>query len=121
MTDQKNTVAPNKGPNFKDAVVRLRVLYIAYGFLLLGTGYIAFFQPQFNPAIDIDEQLSALIDNENTREFTLISLKEEGMAFKARRELAVQSFNIVLGAALGFLSATATQLILKPKDKDDQE
>jgi|GEM_PF-5227565 hypothetical protein len=27
----------------------------------------------------------------------------------ARRELAIQSFNIVLGAALGFLSAAAAQ------------
>jgi len=92
-------------------MARWRVLLIAYGFLLVGTGYIAFFQPQYNPAVEIDEEISALIADENTRELTLESLREEGIAFKARRELAVQSFNVVLGAVLGFLSATAAQLV----------
>jgi hypothetical protein len=89
------------------------LLLVAYGLLLIGTGYIAFFQPQYNPAAAIDEVISAQIADENTREMTIEALKEEGLAFKARQELAVQSFNIVLGAVLGFLSATATQFIIK--------
>jgi hypothetical protein len=89
------------------------VLFVAYVVLLGGTGYIAFFQPAFNPATEIDEMIEARIEQESTREFTLEALREEGIAFKQRRELAVQSFNIVLGAALGFLSAVASQAILR--------
>lgn len=86
-------------------------LVIAYALLLIGTGYIAFFQPAFNPATDIDAQIEGRIADEATREFTLEALREEGAAFKARRELAIQSFNVVLGASLGFLSALATQAL----------
>ena len=89
------------------------ILLVAYVLLLAGTGYVAFFQPAYNPATDIDDTIEALIEQESTREFTLEALREEGTAFKQRRELSVQSFNIVLGAALGFLSALASQALLK--------
>ena len=89
------------------------IILTAYVLLLTGTGYIAFFQPAYNPAIDIDADIEARLLDESTREFTLESLREESVAFKQRRELAVQSFNIVLGAALGFLAALASQAILR--------
>lgn len=89
--------------------MRWAFLLAAYLVLLAGTGYVAFFHQEFNPALMIDDHLAVMIENETTRQLTLESLKAEGSAFAARRELAVQSFNIVLGAALGFLSATAAQ------------
>ena len=113
MTEKKNSPVPQIMDAKSDRGglnVSWIVLLFAYGLLLLGTGYIAFFQPQYNPASMIDDVISAQIADVNTRELTLESLKEEGAAFKARQDLAVQSFNIVLGAVLGFLSATATQL-----------
>ena len=65
------------------------ILTVAYALLLIGTGYIAFFQPAFNPATEIDEAIEARIADEATREFTLEALREEGATFKARRELAL--------------------------------
>ena len=119
MTDDSMTPPPRSSAdevNGRSLNWKWVLLLVAYGLLLLGTGYIAFFQPQFNPATAIDEVISAQIADENTRDLTIEALKEEGIAFKARQELAVQSFNIVLGAVLGFLSATATQFFTKRDD-----
>ena len=89
------------------------MILIAYVVLLITTGYIAFFQPAYNPAVDIDDYIQERLLDDSTRDFTIESLREESVAFKQRRELAVQSFNIVLGAALGFLAALASQAMLK--------
>jgi SNF2 family DNA or RNA helicase len=88
---------------------RWGLILFTYLLLLLGTGYIAFFQETFNPALNIGEDMQILMQDENTRQLVLDSLKSESSAFMARRELAIQSFNIVLGAALGFLSAAVVQ------------
>ena len=59
-----------------------------------------------------------MLKQEQTQEhFLLAALKQESEAFKARRDLAGQSFNVVLGAVLGFLSASAAQIVVRRKDR----
>ena len=88
------------------------VVLMAYILLLVSVGYIAFFQPAFNPGLDIEALSEVNSLDESALEFTIESLREEGVAFKQRRELAVHSFNIVLGASLGFLAALASQSLM---------
>jgi len=96
---------------------RWGLILLTYILLLLGTGYIAFFQESFNPALNIGADVQALMQEEYTRQIVLDSLKSESSAFIARRELAIQSFNIVLGAVLGFLSAALAQARVKEQTK----
>jgi hypothetical protein len=81
----------------------------AYALLFSVTGYIAFFQEPYNPAANPSDRALKLIEQEVFREHLVESLKQEGEAFKARKDLAAQSFNVVLGSLLGFLSASAVQ------------
>lgn len=84
-------------------------ILIAYVILFSVTAYIAFFQEPYNPAANPSDLALNLLKEEPTREHFLKALEQEGNAFKERKELAAQSFNVVLGAVLGFLSASAVQ------------
>lgn len=86
-------------------------LTVAYTVLLVVTGYVAFFREDYIASTD-PEQYKALHETKLT--------DEQRATFRAgmdqlttnnqkRQELAFQSFNIVLGAALGYLSAAAAR------------
>lgn len=87
------------------------LLFTAYAILLALTGYVAFFREDYIASTD-PEQYKALQDTKLT--------DEQRASFRAgmqqltennqkRQELGFQSFNIVLGAALGYLSAMAAR------------
>ena len=85
-------------------------ILVVYMFLFLGTGYVAFLSREYNPALDIKaDYISELKDN-TTRLFIIDTLKQEAQSYQKKRELASQSFNVVLGALLGFLSASAVSV-----------
>ncbi|MFY9317023.1 MAG: hypothetical protein WAO95_15875 [Burkholderiales bacterium] len=102
------TQGNSKEPKRFRTVVWVGILF-AYATLFSVTGYIAFFQEPYNPAANPNREVVTLLDKEPTREHFLDALKQESAAFKARKDLAAQSFNVVLGALLGFLSASAVQ------------
>ncbi len=83
------------------------IILSAYALLLCSMGYIAFYQMSYNPVTAIGPEELDLLSNENSKELIEQALREEGKAFQMKRDLAIQSFNIILGAVLGFLSATA--------------
>lgn len=82
------------------------ILFV-YLVLFIGTGYIAFFPKDFNPARVQAEEINKF-SNEEMKNYVIETLKQETTIYAKRRELAGQSFNVVLGALLGFLSASAT-------------
>ena len=91
------------------------VVLFSYAILLFSMGYIAFFHLEFNPVVNIGEIELRLLANENSKEIIEQALREESKSFQLKRDLAIQSFNIILGAVLGFLSAA---VVLK-SDKND--
>ena len=82
-------------------------ILVVYLVLFLGTGYIAFFPKDFNPAHVKAEEINKF-NSDEMKAFVIETLKQETSIFQKKRELASQSFNVVLGAILGFLSASAT-------------
>jgi len=83
------------------------VILIVYLLLFVATGYEAFFVREYNPAIDLKPEVYMNIKDEQTKALFINTLKEEAETYQKKRELASQSFNVVLGALLGFLSASA--------------
>ncbi len=101
-----------------------------YLLILIGIGYIAFWNQDFNnPENTVGTYVSLLADYKeksttkktlNSDEFTLIvqeMMKQDADNAGDLQELASQSFNIVLGAVLAFLSASATMVFQKPEKK----
>ena len=78
-----------------------------YLLLFVATGYVAFFVKEYNPAIDLKPEVYMDIKDPETKTLFISTLKQEAETFQKKRELASQSFNVVLGALLGFLSASA--------------
>jgi hypothetical protein len=80
--------------------------------LFIGTGYIAFFNRDVNPALNRSTDSYAIsISDEASRAFIVDVLKDEAAEHKKKEALGQQSFNIVLGSLLGFLSASAVSHI----------
>jgi hypothetical protein len=80
--------------------------------LFVGTGYIAFFNRDVNPALNRSTDAYAVsITDEASKAFILDVLKDEAAEHKKKEALGQQSFNIVLGSLLGFLSASAVSHI----------
>lgn len=79
-----------------------------YLMLFAVTGYIAFFARDDNPALEerTDERV-ARISDEATKSFVIQTLQSEAADHQKKTDLASQSFNVVLGSLLGFLSASA--------------
>lgn len=75
--------------------------------LFFATGYIAFFKYEDDPAVNIRQEWINRLDDTETRKHLMETLKEDSGVYAKKRESATQSFNVVLGALLGFLSASA--------------
>jgi hypothetical protein len=87
-------------------------ILIVYLMLFVGTGYIAFFNRDENPALNRSTDSYALsITDETAKAFIIDVLKDEAAEHKKKEALGQQSFNIVLGSLLGFLSASAVSHI----------
>ena len=81
----------------------------------MSTGYLAFISEDVSPGYARYDQVIAIEDSE-AKAFLIDSLKEEDAQHAKRQGLATQSFNVVLGALLGFLSASATSLFRRRGD-----
>lgn len=95
----------------------LIALFVTYLTLLFGTGYLAFLRPDKVASTDAD-QLGKLKDaelNEADRKIYIDGLNQLTENHRKRQELGFQSFNVVLGAVLGFLSAISA-LALKGRE-----
>ena len=93
-------------------------ILFTYAVLFSVTSYIAFFQEPYNPAADPSPDVLQQLQTEGAlRDYFIAALETEGDAFKARKALAAQSFNVVLGALLGFLSASAVQSSAKRRER----
>ena len=80
--------------------------------LFIGTAYIAFFNRDVNPALNRAADTYAIsITDEASKAFIIDVLKDEAAEHKKKEALGQQSFNIVLGSLLGFLSASAVSHI----------
>ncbi|HLL70758.1 MAG TPA: hypothetical protein VK363_04960 [Pyrinomonadaceae bacterium] len=83
------------------------ILFV-YLALFVGTAYIAFFNRDVNPALNRSADTYAIsITDEASKAFIIDVLKDEAAEHKKKEALGQQSFNIVLGSLLGFLSASA--------------
>ncbi|HYP54474.1 MAG TPA: hypothetical protein VEQ42_13075 [Pyrinomonadaceae bacterium] len=108
-----DVAAPAGGPAERAAKVKERNtlwwgILAVYMLLFVVTGYIAFFARDENPALDerTDERVARITD-EATRSFVIQTLQSEAADHQKKTDLASQSFNVVLGSLLGFLSASA--------------
>ncbi|HEX8138612.1 MAG TPA: hypothetical protein VF544_13680 [Pyrinomonadaceae bacterium] len=91
-----------------------------YMLLFFSTGFLAFIEREPNPILkqgvaDLPQQ----VNDETTRSFILNTLDEEADEHKKKDSLVLQSFNVVLGSLLGFLSASATMSV--PVRDNDRE
>ena len=85
------------------------IILAIYLLLFFATGYIAFFQsdsPEANKLTTLPFQEVSEIQDKDAKQVRLDALKQDAEMFNKRRELATQSFNVVLGSLLGFLSAS---------------
>ena len=55
--------------------------------------------------------LASKLNDQTTKDFVIETLKDEANEHKKKDGLALQSFNIVLGSLLGFLSASAVSRV----------
>jgi len=113
------------GPNNPLDLLRSRstqlwtVILFVYVFLFCTTGYVAFLQKEINPASLMGEEELALFEKYEAKQFLLDAYQAEGAAFSARQSLATQSFNVVLGALLGFLSASIAGKVSRKQAKQE--
>ena len=96
----------------KGTVLWIMVLLV-YMALFSATGYVAFFKYEDNPAVNISPEWINRFEDPETRKRMLDTLKDDSAMYAKKRELATQSFNVVLGALLGFLSASAVSATRK--------
>ena len=83
-----------------------------YLMLFASTGYLAFFGHDVNPALNANaDLLASKLNDQTTKDFVIETLKDEANEHKKKDGLALQSFNIVLGSLLGFLSASAVSRV----------
>lgn len=104
--------------NVNDKVARTRQagwwgILAIYVVLFLAMGYMAFFARDVNPALqqgirDVAAQSAA---DAESRAIILNMIQQEANEHNKKESLALQSFNVVLGSLLGFLSASAVTRI----------
>ncbi|HYY42283.1 MAG TPA: hypothetical protein VE775_06080 [Pyrinomonadaceae bacterium] len=124
MADEKVKVGPeaveaSAAPSVKIDVSRRITrdplwwgILAVYLLLFMSTGYLAFFGRDVNPALNPNaDALAAKLNDEATKNFIMTTLKDEADEHKKKDGLALQSFNIVLGSLLGFLSASAVSRV----------
>jgi hypothetical protein len=85
------------------------VLLLTYLGLFTFTGGLAFFAHDRGVSPDLGRTLSG-IEDADLRSALLQMAQDEEDEHQKRADLAIHSFNVVLGALLGFLSASATGL-----------
>jgi hypothetical protein len=114
QTEPVNAITEAQTPELK---VSMRsklwwAILAVYLALFICTGYIAFFGRDVNPALNRSVDSYALsITDEASKAFIMDVLKDEAAEHKKKEALGQQSFNIVLGSLLGFLSASAVSHI----------
>lgn len=89
------------------------VIYLA---LFIATGYVSFVKADIYAKSDRYERLLKL-DDQETKTFLLEVLQKEESEHIDRRNLAGQSFHVVLGALLGFMSASAASIFRRKNEK----
>jgi len=106
--------------NFRNFRIWLTVLAV-YMSLFMYIGYIAFWPMSFNDPRetvkkyyeiinDHNNEIASDLDKEHFRSIITDLVKESESEADDMQQLASQSFNIVLGAFLAFLSATVTTI-----------
>lgn len=105
--DMEQTGLPSEHTKQRPGTILWAVILTIYLVLFSVTGYIAFFNYEDNPAVNVSPEWFNRFNDSETRKQVLDALREDSQMLKRRRELATQSFNVVLGAMLGFLSASA--------------
>lgn len=103
---QSTTAKGRTNGNSRKFALWIMVLSV-YMVLFCATGYIAFFKYEDNPAVNISPEWINRFEDPETRKRMLETLKDDSVVYAKKRELATQSFNVVLGVLLGFFSATA--------------
>lgn len=126
MADEKEQTPPAKDDQTVISIAPMKSvqydnlwwgILVVYMLLFLSTGFIAFFERDVNPALDItNDNLAANLTDESTKTFVMETLRTEAAEHKKRADLASQSFNVVLGALLGFLSASAARRFSERSD-----
>ena len=96
------------------------VILVVYLALFASTGYLAFLGGEYNPALGNPSNYTEGFGSfgqkgDDYLAFVIETLKKEGQIYEQKRELASQSFNVVLGAILGFLSASAAIVAGRPR------
>ncbi|WP_163833849.1 hypothetical protein [Spartinivicinus ruber] len=86
-------------------------ILMAYLCLFIVTGYIAFIHQ--TPILHADEQQRIFTSIQDPESKALISslFKDEVANFKEKQNIATQSFHIILGGLMGFLSALGASII----------
>lgn len=87
-----------------------------YILLFSTTGYFSFVKKDQSPLYTQYAEISNVKD-EDTQKFMFDLMKREEIEHIERQNLASQSFHIVLGALLGFMSASASSLLTQEEDK----
>ena len=88
------------------------LIYLA---LFMATGYASFVKVDLYSKYERYEHLSKVEDKE-TKAFLIEVLQKEESEHVERRNLASQSFHVVLGALLGFMSASAASLFRRKNE-----
>jgi hypothetical protein len=79
-----------------------------YAVLFLTTGYMAFFARDVNPSLQRGLQnIATQFPDAEAKAVYLDMIQQEANEHNKKESLALQSFNVVLGSLLGFLSASA--------------
>ncbi len=125
MTESEPDTQCKKKTNYPvfNPVAMWQLLLLFYMILLFMIGYIAFWQQDFNkPELTVGSYITLLADyrekvqqkqNISDQEVNLIIqqlMKKSADHVGDLQELAAQSFNILLGAILAFLSASTTMV-----------
>ncbi len=109
----ESTASQRLSADFKSMWFGLLGVYLM---LFLIIGYLAFLMPSPNPGSQRYVDIVQMEDPE-ARAFLVDSLKMENAEHAKQRGLATQSFNVVLGALLGFLSSSAAFYLRQAKDE----
>lgn len=83
------------------------ILLFSYATLFLISGSAFFLLEDHNPATDVSPGVEKLLKDEQTSEMMQNIIIAESESYESKKETAMQSFNVILGAFLGFLSASA--------------
>jgi hypothetical protein len=84
-----------------------------YALLFISMGYMSFFSRDVNPALkQVMQNTSTQFSNDaETKALVLNMIQQEANEHNKKESLALQSFNVVLGSLLGFLSASAVSKV----------